>query len=244
MTGRVTVEAGGGQLDEAMLPARQGRLAFTYVVLNRARPVPRPELAEAIWNEDLPETWDASLSALLSRLRRLFRTFAIPGDIETLSGRVSLHLPDAVWVDIDESRNAIDEAEGESRAAHHGSAWSQAAVALSITARGFLLGEELPWVTRERERLHSDHIRALECLAESSLALNDPVAALRYAAECAHLEPYRESSYERMMRAHLASGNRAEALRLYERLRLRLAEELGTNPSEAIEAAHIEALRG
>jgi DNA-binding SARP family transcriptional activator len=244
LTGRLTLESSAGLLDETELPARQGRLAFAYLVMERRRPLPRQELAQAIWGDEAPDAWDASLSALLSRLRRLFRTIALDGDIETVSGSVSLHLPADTWVDVDEARNAIDDAEGALRAGRHGEAWTHAAVALSITVRGFLAGEELPWVVRERERLRTDHVRALECLAEASLSLGDAVAALRYARECAHLEPYRESAYERMMRAHLASGNRAEALRVYEALRSLLAEELGTDPSAPLEAAYLKALRG
>jgi DNA-binding SARP family transcriptional activator len=244
LTGRLTLESGAGLLDETELPARQGRLAFAYLVMERQRPLPRQELAQAIWGDEAPDAWDASLSALLSRLRRLFRTIALDGDIETVSGSVSLHLPADTWVDLDEARNAIDEAEGALRSERHAEAWTHAAVALSITGRGFLAGEELRWVVRERERLRTDHVRALECLAEASLSLGDGVAALRYARECAHLEPYRESAYERMMRAHLANGNRAEALRVYEGLRSLLAEELGTDPSAPLEAAYLKALRG
>ena len=47
--GRVAAEANGRVLDEARFPGRQGRLLFAYLVAARSRPVPRDELADAIW---------------------------------------------------------------------------------------------------------------------------------------------------------------------------------------------------
>jgi streptogramin lyase len=67
--------------------------------------------------------------------------------------------------------------------------------------------------------------------------------AVRYAAEITQLEPFRESSYRALMRAHAAAGNRAEALRVYERCRRFLADELGAYPSPESEAAYLELLR-
>ncbi len=50
------------------------------------------------------------------------------------------------------------------------------------------------------------------------------------------LEPFRESGYRRLMRLHLRAGDRGEALRVYERCRRLLAEELDTEPSPETEA--------
>jgi DNA-binding SARP family transcriptional activator len=116
LTGRLMVETPAGLLDEEDLSARQGRIAFAYLLLHRRRPVPRLELATALWGDDPPDAWEASLSALLSRLRRLFRRYAIDADISALSGTVHVRLPGELWIDLDAARNALDEAEGLLRA--------------------------------------------------------------------------------------------------------------------------------
>ena len=58
LTGRVAAEANGRVLDEARFPGRQGRLLFVYLVAARSRPVPTDELADAIWGESPPATWE------------------------------------------------------------------------------------------------------------------------------------------------------------------------------------------
>ena len=57
------------------------------------------------------------------------------------------------------------------------------------------------------------------------------------------LDPFRESTHQNLMRAHVAAGNPAEALLVYERLRSLLADELGVDPSPESERLHLEVLR-
>jgi SARP family transcriptional regulator, regulator of embCAB operon len=54
--------------------------------------------------------------------------------------------------------------------------------------------------------------------------------------------PLRESGHLLLMGALAASGNVAEALAAYERLRIVLREELGVNPSEAVQDAYLRLL--
>ena len=56
--GPLAVDYDGRRLD-AGLPGRQGRLLFTYLVVNRHRQIPRDELAEALWREPDPAAIDA-----------------------------------------------------------------------------------------------------------------------------------------------------------------------------------------
>lgn len=244
LSGRLMVESDSGLLDEEDLPARQGRIAFAYLVLNRRRPVSRLELVAALWGDSPPEAWEVSLSALLSRLRSFLRQLPLNADITALSGSVQIRLPVELWVDLDAARNALDEAEGLMRADKPKEAWPGAAIACSIFERGFLQGEEQLWIVRERERILSEHLRSLELLSDITLVLGEPAAAVRFARLCCDLEPFRESAYEREMRAEMQLGNRAEALRTYERLRKVLADELGADPSPPLQAAFLQALRG
>ncbi|MEX2108296.1 MAG: bacterial transcriptional activator domain-containing protein, partial [Solirubrobacterales bacterium] len=56
--------------------------------------------------------------------------------------------------------------------------------------------------------------------------------------------PFRESGYVSLMRALIASGNSAEALRTYDELRKLLASELGSAPGAEIQSLHRQLLRG
>ena len=69
LAGRVAVESDGVSIDEARFPGRQGRLLFAYLVAEQGRPVPRDELAEALWGDRPPATWDKALTVIVSKLR-------------------------------------------------------------------------------------------------------------------------------------------------------------------------------
>ncbi len=92
--GALAIERDGRRL-EAGLPGRQGRLLFTYLVVNRHRQVPREELAEALWREPDPAAVDTRLNPLLSKLRRALGADAVSG-----RSTLRLCLPDA-WVDLE-----------------------------------------------------------------------------------------------------------------------------------------------
>ena len=51
-----------------------------------------------------------------------------------------------------------------------------------------------------------------------------------------------EDVYERLMRAHTAAGNRAQAIRVYHRCRSLLDEELAIRPSPQLEARFLSLL--
>lgn len=228
--GRVAVEAAGRLLlAEWQLRGRQGRLAFAYLAVNRSVPVPRLELATLLWPDGAPPAWDAALSAILSRLRRL-----LPVEVAELTsgpGQCQLLTPPNCWVDIDVATSAIDAAEAAIRRRDFNSAFGPAALAATLARRPFLAGIRNDWADRQRARLRRLHLRALDCLAEVWLDCGEPPLAVEAASEAISLDRLRERSYQLLMRAHAAAGHPSEAIRAFHILREGLAEELGTNPS-------------
>ncbi|HJX61756.1 MAG TPA: bacterial transcriptional activator domain-containing protein [Dehalococcoidia bacterium] len=232
-------------IDERQFRARQDRLVFAYLVFRRAAPVPREELANVVWPGEAPAAWEASLSALLSRLRALLASNGLTALGTTISrgfGQYQLHLPGDAWVDLGAAASAVDEAEGALRAGDPRRAFGPATVASTIARRPFLAGDEGEWIDSQRRKLRRQLLRALDCLAEIWLSTGEPVLAVEAAAEAVGIDPVRESSHRLLMRAHTAAGNTAESVKSYHRLRELLAEELGTDPSAETEALYMELL--
>jgi YVTN family beta-propeller protein len=229
LTGRVAAEGNGRVLDEARFPGRQGRLLFVYLVAARSRPVPRDELADALWGDSPPATWDKALTVIASKLRRL-----VAGDGITLTnafGCYRLDLPEGTWVDLFAAASGAQEAEEALAAGEFDEARAAAESAQSLARRPFLPGEDGTWVERKRRDLADIRERALSVLADACLRSGAEREAAKWAEELIALSPFREAGYRRLMEAHVVAGNRAEALRVYEQCRQLLAEELGAYPS-------------
>ena len=227
-------------IDEGRFPGRQGRLLFAYLVAEQGRAVPRDELAEALWGDAPPATWDKALTVLVSKLRAVLSDGGIDGTAALTGafGCYRLELPAGSWVDIVEAARAADEAETALAAGGPEQAKTAAALAETLVRQPFLPGDDGAWVEEKRRQIADVRVRALSVLAETSLSSGDAREAVKWSAEIVALEPFRESGYRQLMRAHVAAGNRAEALRVYERCRRLLADELGTYPSPETEAIY------
>jgi SARP family transcriptional regulator, regulator of embCAB operon len=215
LCGRLVVSVGGRRV-ESDLPGRQGRLLFAFLTLNRLRALTRREALEALW----PEGHDAGLAPLLSKLRRV---------VELDGLRVA-----ADWVDVEAAVDALHRAESALAQRDYHRAWGPSQVAMFITGRPFLSGEEAAWIDEERRVLERAHLRALEAYAEAALGIGGTElgAAVRVGRELVALEPYRESGYRLLIDALAREGNGAEALLVYEALRTKLRDDLGVSPSD------------
>jgi DNA-binding SARP family transcriptional activator/streptogramin lyase len=218
---------------------------FAYLTAQHGRAVPRDELAELLWGDDLPATWEKALRVLMTKLRTLLEECGIDGSsaLTAAFGCYRLALPDGTWIDVDAAANAVERAEAARAAGALDEARAQASAAAELARRIFLPGEEGSWVEEQRRNLRDILVRALECRRDIALADGRLCDAVRHAAEITELEPFRESGYRALMQAHAVAGNPAEALRVYERYRRFLADELGAYPSSESEAAYLDLLR-
>lgn len=203
-----------------------GRLARRLVRVLAASPgrvVTRDVLIEALWGADRPADPDANLNVLVNRARK-----ALSGAIDTTDR--GYRLPASVVVDADLFEDSVAAGDGE------------AALALWH-------GEPLPqdayeeWAQPVRHRLERRHQDALELAAAAALAGGSSRRAADLAAEAVERAPLREAAHLLLVRALAAGGDQAAALAAYERLRSRLAEELGIDPSREAGALHERLLR-
>lgn len=243
LTGQVAIETPDSRVDERVFGGHQVRLVLAYLVIERQRPVHREELAEALWPSTMPPTWGPAVRALVSKARGLFLLAGVTArEAVTHSlGCYQVHLPENAVVDTEVAASAVEAAEQALRT-EPDRAWGPALAAASVARRTFLPGEEGAWVNVQRNRLHALLLRALQALSDSRFRRGEYELALVAAEEAVSLAPFRDSAHRQLMRAHAAAGDRAEALRDYERYRVLMAHELGVDPSSAIRALHLELL--
>lgn len=245
LAGRISIEHAGGLIDQDAFPGKQGLVVFSRLAIERPHALSRNELATMLWPEKLPRSWDAALNSIVSKLRVLLGRAGLDkaDALPTEFGCYQLNLPTDAWVDFDTAVDAIHKAEGFLKVGRWRESWADAQVAYQVSRRPFLAGESGLWVEQQRERFRTIFARASECLAEAYIRNGEPSIAVDVAEQVVVIQPFRETGYQLLMRAHAAAGNRAEALCVYERCRNRISEELGVAPSADTHAVYLKILQ-
>jgi DNA-binding SARP family transcriptional activator len=180
----------------------------------------RPHVAGILWPDTTEGRALTSLRAAVLQTQR-----AVPQLLE--ADRTHIALGRDVHVDVEEMRRCasqvLDETPGDGRAAVR-----------ALSGAELLPGWYDDWVVVERERLQHQRLRALERLAEISLARHDIRTALTAALEAIAIEPLLESTRILVVRAHLQAGNRAAAVREFAGYRRLLDRELHIAPSPVL----------
>jgi DNA-binding SARP family transcriptional activator len=238
LAGEVAVEHDERLLRDADLAGRQGRLALVYLVAERERAVTQSELAELLWPDALPPSWPVALSAVISKLRQKLGTTGLDREriIANAFRCYQFRPPPETWIDLEAAADALHQAEGAVQANQPEAAYGPALIATTIARRPFLTGEDAPWVMTRRARLRDILVRALDCRVEALVWNGELALAQEQARAAIELEPFRESGYRRLMQVLVKRGDRAEAVRVYQDCKRRLAEDLGVAPSDETES--------
>ena len=184
----------------------------------RDHPLQRSHVAGLLWLESTEARASGSLRSALWKLRQ-----AHPELVREHDHRLEL----SPLVDVD---------------VRHAEAWAhrvlhaEEEVAAADVAAVSIFQELLPdwyddWVALDRERLRQLRAHALERLCERLAAGRRFGEAILVGLTAVAYEPYRESAHRALISAHLAEGNRAEAVRQYGYYRRLLANDLGFAPS-------------
>jgi DNA-binding SARP family transcriptional activator len=238
LCGRLTVERDGERV-ETKMPGRQGRLVLGYLVINEDRTLTRDELLTAAWGEDARPEGDV-LSPVLSKLRRVIGAEHVQGrsEIRFVGGP-------GVTVDVNLALEALHRAEYHVEQKEWTEAWTPSHTAYHIAKRRFLLGLEAPWIDEWRRRLEDVCTRGLYLFAQAGVGLGGTALthSERAARTMIEIAPFNEMGHRALMESLDAQGNRAEALLAYENVRTLLRDELGIDPSPALQEVYLRLLR-
>jgi DNA-binding SARP family transcriptional activator len=220
------------------LPAAKPRALLAVLLLSRNRVVPVGELISELWGDEPPETATKGLQVYVSQLRK-----AIGADrVVTKPPGYFVHVEEGE-LDLDQFERLVRE--GRELLADDAASASEAfAQALGLW-RGPALAEFAtePFARDAGARLEESRLAALEERIEADLALGRHARLVPELEELVGRHPLRERLRVQLMLALYRSGRQADALDLYRRTRETLIEELGIEPSSALQELERAILR-
>jgi predicted ATPase/DNA-binding SARP family transcriptional activator len=223
----------------AALGAPKQRALLALLLVNRRRVVSAEQLIDGLWGEEPPASALQSLQVYVHGLRRALGTERI----ETV-GRGYRAVVAEEELDLDRFERALERGRAALEAGRVDDAEEELRHALGLW-RGPALAD-LPEDTRraaEVERLEELRLTTLELRFDAELASgrHDAVVAELETLTAEH--PYRERLLRQRLLALYRCGRQAEALEVYRDARRALAEELGLEPSPALQELERAILR-
>jgi predicted ATPase/DNA-binding SARP family transcriptional activator len=235
--GPLEVRVGFGEPVEVVGPRL--RTLLVRLAADADRVVLASQLVDAVWGDDPPAGATNALQSLVSRLRRL-----LPDLIESDPTGYRLAL-DPEAVDAVRFESLALAGREELRGGDPRQAGEVLREALALW-RGPALADAAGahFAQAAAARLEELRLGALEDRIEADLAAGAGETLVAALDELVTAHPLRERLCGQLMRALARAGRQADALAAYERLRARLADQLGIDPSEELKAVHVAVLRG
>ncbi len=230
--GPLLVEDESGRAIELGPPKQRSLLGL--LALNPNCVLSTDRIVDELWGDRPPSDGPRNVRVYISRLRELLepeRTKGGPGRvIVTEAPGYALRI-DADDIDAHRFERLVGEARRELDR-DPGSARSTIGRALGLwrdRPLADLAFEE--FAQSEVRRLEELHLSALELRHEAAIRLGEESTALPELEKLVAQHPLRERLVALLMQGLAGSGRRAEALRAYRSLQLRLADEVGLEPS-------------
>lgn len=232
--GDIGAEADGRPLD--LGHARQ-RLVLVALLVDANRTVPVEQLITRVWGQDPPLRAVNTLQTYLARLRRALTGTGVR--IERRSGGYRIPLHDVRTVDLHRFGDLLAKARA---AEHRDEAAALFERALELWRGEALSGLESSWAAIVREGLDRQRGAAELDYIDVQLERGLHAEVVAELAVRAGEHPLDERIAGRLMLALHRSGRQDEAFAHYQRIRVRLGEELGADPGAELRALHQQIL--
>jgi DNA-binding SARP family transcriptional activator/predicted ATPase len=202
-----------------------------YLLLHAGSTVSRQQLAFLFWPDSSEPQARTNLRQLLHHFRSAWD--AAERHIEADARNMRWKTEEPFTFDVSEFEAALAQADDAHRQ-EDSSTTRRALLRCVDLYRGDLLsGLDDEWIETFRERLKQKYSGALASLIALFEQARDYQAAIRHAETLLSQDPFRETVHQTIMRLHGLNGDRAEALRAYERCATVLRQELGVEPGIA-----------
>jgi predicted ATPase/DNA-binding SARP family transcriptional activator len=216
------------------------RTLLTRLALDAGRPVGVNVLVDAVWGDQPPAEENNALQTLVSRLRR---SLGDPGAIVQSQAGYRLAVS-AADVDVNRFERLAADGAAALRRGEHREAGRALTEAIALWRGPALVDTPAEALAVHASRLEDLRLAAVLDRIDADLDLADPTVLVPELEALAAEHPLHERLTGQLMRALGTSGRQADALRAYERLRSRLADELGVDPSTDLQHIHVSLLRG
>lgn len=232
---------------ELDLGPRQQRLVLAFLLAKAGQPVPVTELTTLLWAHRPPASAANMVHQHVGRLRRLLEPGLRPRSagqwIVFDAAGYRMIVGDSDF-DLLELRRSAVRARSSAGAARTAEAMAEYEVALALW-RGPCAGAAAlrPESVAAFHAVDDEYAGLTREAADLSLRCNNPQATLGALRHLADLRPFDEALQARLLLALSTAGQRAEAMDLYQKLRHRLADELGVDPGDEVQAAFREILQ-
>jgi DNA-binding SARP family transcriptional activator len=234
LLGAVEVSIDGRRLDVGHM--RQ-QCVLATLALEANRPVPAERLIDRVWGDQLPQRALITLQSYLSRLRKVL-TPAQEVAIARRPGGYVL-VADPATVDVHAFRQLVAQARAAAADADKAALLARA---LDLWRGQALETLDTPWLSAVREGLDNERLAAELDRNESALRLGRHAELVAELTAAAAARPLDERIAGQTMLALYRCGRQADALETYHRLRRRLADELGTDPSPPLQRMYQQIL--
>lgn len=217
--------------------AAKDRAFLGELLAHPGRPVSTGHLADRLWPERPPSDPVNAVQVRASRLRTLLRSLS---DADT-AREVLRTRAGGYELDLDHATSDLVNFE----AAASGDPTREELYGGLALWRGTPFDgiPRSPCMETQAARVEELRLSVLEAYADRCLEEHDaPAALVADLAEQAARNPLREPLHQRLISVLHRSGRSAEALACYERLRVTLADELGTDPQPELRRLHQEIL--
>ena len=239
--GKFRVFQGDQEVPDKRWKSKKAQMIFKYLLFMRCRGYLKKEvLMELLWPEDDPVRTAKRFHVALASLRKTLEPEIARGTPSAYISRsgdgYSIDIGDTGTLDIEEFNAELKLAGAENNPEISIGHYLRAI----LMYQGDFLEEDLyiPWCDEERERFKEEYLSVLAKIIQFYEHLKDYPTCIDYAGKYLKADKYAENIYQQLMHYYAFIGNKAMMIRMFDRCKENMTNELDVPLSRETEAIY------